>query len=269
MLYGIFLGTLVVASSLCWPLAWLGLELNLLSFIPVAMPLHVNKKGAMLYFVAQSGGSLMVMLCGMMSDVGSAMYLGLLVGVVVKMGLMPMHFWVPNVVQGLSRSSLYLLLSWQKLGPLVLVSSLSSSLVVLSVVNAVGGAVSMTSVTILSMLLVFSGMLQMSWVLSVSGFFCVYYLAVYFVIMGVVVYYSTLNSLNFGWALLNAGGLPPLSGFMIKFKAIMQIKSWTVVLLVASSGLALGSYVRILMNAGVKSGVPTVPLVGVSALGMV
>ena len=91
----------------------------------------------------------------------------------------------------------------------------------------------------------------------------------YFVIMGVVVYYSTLNSLNFGWALLNAGGLPPMSGFMIKFKAIIQIKTWTIVVLVASSGLALGSYVRILMNAGVKRGAPTVALVAVSALGIV
>ena len=60
-----------------------------------------------------------------------------------------------------------------------------------------------------------------------------------------------------------------MSGFMIKLKAIIQIKTWTIVVLVASSGLALGSYVRILMNAGVKSGAPTVPLVAVSALGIV
>lgn len=235
----------------------------------MAIPHYVNKKGAILYFVAQSRGSLMVILCGLLSEVGSVIFLGLLVGVVVKMGLMPIHFWVPQVVQGLSRSRLYLLLSWQKLGPLVLVSSVSSSLVVLRAVNAVGGAVCIYGVTILSILLVFSGMLQISWVLSVSGVFCVYYLAVYFVILGAVVYYSTKNTLHFGWALLNAGGLPPLSGFIIKFKAILQIKSRFIVLLVASSGLALGSYVRILMNAGVKRGAPTVALVGVSALGIV
>ena len=128
----------------------------------MAIPLHVNKKGAILYFVAQSSGSLMVILCGMLRDVGSVMCLGLVTGVMVKMGLMPIHFWVPNVVQGLSRSRLYLLLSWQKLGPLVLVSSLSSSLFVLRVVNAVGGSVSISGVTVLSMLLVFSGMLQIS-----------------------------------------------------------------------------------------------------------
>ena len=105
--------------------------------------------------------------------------------------------------------------------------------------------------------------------MSVSGFFSFYYLSVYFAILGVVVYYSTLNTFNFGWALLNAGGLPPLSGFMIKFKAILQIKSRIRVLLVSSSGLALGSYIRILMNAGAKRGAPTVALVGVSTLGLV
>lgn len=164
----------------------------------MAIPLHVNKKGAMLYFVAQSRGSLLVLLCGLLRDVGSVVYLGLLVGVVVKIGLLPLHFWVPNVVVGLSRLRLYLLLSWQKLGPLVLISSVSSSLVVLRAINAAGGAVSMARVTVLSMLLIFSGILQMAWVLSVSGFFSIYYLAVYFAILGVVVYYSTLNTLNFG-----------------------------------------------------------------------
>ena len=235
----------------------------------MAIPLHINKKGAMLYFVAQSRGSLLVLLCGLLRDVGSVIYLGLLVGVVVKIGLLPLHFWVPNVVVGLSRLRLYLLLSWQKLGPLVLISSVSSSLVVLRAINAAGGAVSIAGVTVLSMLLVFSGILQMAWVLSVSGIFSIYYLSVYFAILGVVVYYSTLNTFNFGWALLNAGGLPPLSGFMIKFKAILQIKSRIRVLLVSSSGLALGSYIRILMNAGAKRGAPTVALVGVSTLGLV
>ena len=31
---GLFLGTLVVVTALTFPLAWLGLELNLMAFLP-------------------------------------------------------------------------------------------------------------------------------------------------------------------------------------------------------------------------------------------
>lgn len=68
MLYGVFLGTVVVASRSSWPVAWLGLELNLLSFISFSITQPHCKKGAMVYFVVQSCGSLLVLLGGIMGD---------------------------------------------------------------------------------------------------------------------------------------------------------------------------------------------------------
>lgn len=111
MLYGVFLGTVVVASSFSWPVVWIGLELNLITFISLAISDHNHKKGAITYFVSQSCGSLLILLGGMMTDSRFFSVSFLLLGVVFKIGLMPLHFWVPCVVINLRRFNLYLLIS--------------------------------------------------------------------------------------------------------------------------------------------------------------
>lgn len=176
----------------------------------------------------------------------------LLIGVVLKMGLIPLHFWVPSVVINLNRFSMYLLLSWQKIGPIVIVAAISVRHALLCTLNAVGGAFGMAGVTVLPLLLFFRGIVQMGWVFMTSGVFTIYYLFVYYIVLGAVIWYSLVGSLLFGWALLNAGGLPPFSGFIIKLKAILHIKGSIVVVLVGARGLALSSYIRLLLNTRMK-----------------
>lgn len=83
----------------------------MIAFIPVAMNALRNKKGAIIYFVCQSCGSLIVVIGGTISDHSNIAFSLLLSGLAIKMGLMPFHFWVPLVVTSISRFNLYLLLS--------------------------------------------------------------------------------------------------------------------------------------------------------------
>lgn len=84
--------------------------------------------------------------------------------------------------------------------------------------------------------------------LFTSGSFTFYYIFVYFVILGSAILFSVGRSLQFGWSMLNAGGLPPFSGFFIKLKAIIRIDGIISFLLLSASGLALSSYLRVLLN---------------------
>ena len=110
MLTGLFLGTLVVLGATAFPMAWLGLELNLMAFLPWALRQEAQKKGAMGYFIAQSVGSLILLLGGIV--IGYLSVGGLLVGagLIIKMGLLPLHYWVPAVVDSLPLRGLFLLL---------------------------------------------------------------------------------------------------------------------------------------------------------------
>jgi len=57
-------GTLLTLRANSWPLAWIGLELNLLGFLPLAMLGLHNKKSAITYFMVQSIGSLLLLFSG-------------------------------------------------------------------------------------------------------------------------------------------------------------------------------------------------------------
>lgn len=253
MFFGILLGTLVVASRFRWPVAWIGIELNLIAFIPYSIFSFNSKKRAMTYFVSQSCGSLLVLVGGILSD-HSLLSLSLLIrGLILKIGLIPLHFWVPLVIVNLSQFQLYLLISWQKIAPLLLLLRSSFGLTILRGFNACLGAITIRSLSLLRIILIFRGIVQIGWVLVLTGSFSVYYLGVYFVVLGAVVYFSAKATVQFGWALVNAGGLPPFSGFIIKLKAILNIKNSFALLLVSASGLALCSYVRLIMNARLKA----------------
>lgn len=89
--------------------------------------------------------------------------------------------------------------------------------------------------------------------LFTGGSFTYYYLFVYFIILGSVILHRVCPSVQFGWALLNAGGLPPFSGFFIKLKAILLIESILTFLLLCARGLALVSYIRVLLNRRLRS----------------
>lgn len=83
-------GTLVAVGAAAWPLAWLGLELNLLGFVPLVMLPTSKKKAAISYFVVQSVGSLLL-LYGGLSPV-RALMLSAALGLLLKIGLAPLHF---------------------------------------------------------------------------------------------------------------------------------------------------------------------------------
>jgi len=127
----------------------------------------------------------------------------------------------------------------------------------------------MVAVSSLPLLLVFRGMVQMGWLMSLQDGFAYYYLALYFVVLALVVAWSPFPSLSLGWALLNAGGLPPLTGFVIKLKALIRLPARLGGCLLAARGVALCSYSRFLVNGRYNSLLVTPTLVGGSALGAV
>ena len=88
--------------------------------MPWALRQEAQKKGAIGYFIAQSVGSLILLLGGII--MGYLAVGGILVGagLMIKMGLLPLHYWVPAVVDNLPPVGLYCLLSWQKVAPLSL-----------------------------------------------------------------------------------------------------------------------------------------------------
>ena len=92
MIIGVILGTAVVLCSRSWPFAWLGLELNLICFVPAAIKDETLKKTCMFYFIAQSIGSLIILARGILSDYLLPISLVLMFRLILKIGAVPLHF---------------------------------------------------------------------------------------------------------------------------------------------------------------------------------
>jgi NADH-ubiquinone oxidoreductase chain 2 len=83
---------------------WVGLEINLISFIPLMTQSWQFREGdAMVkYFLPQALGSGMLLLGGLL-DVSFVYFFNFIcLAFLVKMGAAPFHFWVPGVISGLS-----------------------------------------------------------------------------------------------------------------------------------------------------------------------
>jgi len=68
---------------------------------------------------------------------------------------------------------------------------------------------------------------------------------------------------------MNAGGLPPLTGFVIKLKGLLRLPGRLGGCLLSARGLALCSYSRFIVNGRYKRSNVTPSLVGGSCLGLV
>lgn len=111
---------------------WVGLELNLMSFLPLVVYVggFQEVEGAVKYFLVQAFGSGLFLLGGFYSYYVSGFWsLSFLfgfswffsfLGLCVKLGLFPFHFWIPSVMGGMSWFGCAILASWQKLAPFFL-----------------------------------------------------------------------------------------------------------------------------------------------------
>ena len=249
MVIGVILGTLIVVSTRSWPFAWLGLELNLMCFVPLAIGDETLKKRSMFYFVRQRIGSLAILARGMLSDYILTLSVLMIFSIVLKMGAIPFHFWVPNVVPILSKPMFYVIQTWQKVAPISLIAFVLLVKDVLRVTNVWVASATILSLSSPIFVVIFSGMVQMGWIFRLSGYLLVWFVLIYFLILTPVIKYMQVNSREFLMSLINAGGLPPFTGFIIKLKALKNLATNITVALITGRGVALSSYTRILLNS--------------------
>jgi len=121
--YFLILSSLIRISSDSWFLIWLGFELNLLAFL---LALKIRQLSGVLvllyYFIAQAFGSILVFRGSLIGE-SSGYFLEspilCFLGLIVKLGLAPTHSWYLYLLKIVSVESGFVLITWQKLSPLV------------------------------------------------------------------------------------------------------------------------------------------------------
>nr|AXA45211.1 NADH dehydrogenase subunit 2 [Clionella kraussii] len=258
-------GTLLSISSIHWLSIWVGLEINLIGFLPllVYQKSTSESESAVKYFIMQALGSSFLMFGSLVAfgssftwDFYSDFYfknLGLMVlviGLCVKLGLFPFHYWLPGVMAGLPWFSCLLLTTWQKLAPLFLLLCLLESmqsykmiymLCIISAGSSLVGGIGGMNQTQIRALLAYSSIAHLGWMTFAilhSEWTMKMYLMIYILISlsmflslwlsdsGMMKNINNLKSSTYMQSsimllLLSLGGLPPLLGFIPKLMVIM------------------------------------------------
>nr|AVW86202.1 NADH dehydrogenase subunit 2 [Pisione sp. YZ-2018] len=288
------IGSLISISSNHWILIWVGLELNLISFIPLLFLSNFNteNEAAMKYFLAQALGSSLLLIGGTnlyfsaQSLISSSLssYI-ILLGLLTKLGLPPCHFWFPSVMNSLSWPLCLILSTWQKVAPLLILTYLFSSLSFITIaliitLSSLVGGVGGLSQSLLKPLLAYSSIGHMSWILaaglsslSSSLFYFLIYVIISSSIMFLLFLYNLFSlssaalSSKFSWLIpcslvltfLSLGGVPPFLGFFPKWMVIQNLAEmgfFIPLILILGSLLNLFYYLNFLFISLINKNTP-------------
>nr|WNH17734.1 NADH dehydrogenase subunit 2 [Kuhlia xenura] len=261
LLFGLGLGTTITFASTHWLLAWMGLEMNTLAIIPLMAQHHHPRavEATTKYFLAQATAAAMLLF----SSVTNAWFTGqweiqqlshplpvtmITLALALKIGLAPVHSWLPEVLQGLDLTTGLLLSTWQKLAPFALLLQIqptnSTLLILLGLASTLVGGWGGLNQTQLRKILAYSSIAHLGWMILVLQFSpsltlltLLTYLVMTFSTFLVFKLNdsTTINTLATSWAktpaltcltplvLLSLGGLPPLTGFMPKWLILQEL----------------------------------------------
>ncbi|YP_009180478.1 NADH dehydrogenase subunit 2 (mitochondrion) [Amyelois transitella] len=280
----LFFSTLISISSNSWLGCWIGLEINLLSFIPlISNPKNMMASEASLkYFLVQTIASINFLFSIILSLIlVKNFYLDNFLSIMInssllmKMGSTPFHFWFPNIVEGLSWFNNFILMTWQKITPMILLSYYINMnfIFIIVLINAIIGAIGGLNQTSLRKLMAFSSINNLSWMLvsiMISENLWLFFLTMYsFIISSMCFFFSMLNMfyinqlfiININYLIkffflinfLSLGGLPPFIGFFPKWIIInfLLMNNFYIIsfILVMMSLILLFFYIRIIYSS--------------------
>jgi len=274
------LGVIFAITSNNWLSIWIGLELNLYSFIPLLLQSSLNqeKEAAIKYFLVQALASAILLLRVLILNLNSITSIFIVLAIIIKLGIAPCHFWLPSVINSLSWIICWVLATVQKIAPILLLTQILTSISTLTtsslaILRAIIGAIGGLNQTQIRAILAYSSIGHIGWIISstlISPLMTFIYFISYIIIISRIIQplHSTISysanflpshSLNskliknsFLINLLRLGGLPPLFGFFPKILLLISLLHINLLLLcfvlIISSTINLYYYLKIISS---------------------
>nr|BBC54678.1 NADH dehydrogenase subunit-2 [Enteromius callipterus] len=277
LLSSLGLGTTLTFTSSHWLLAWMGLEINTLAITPLMAQHHHPRavEATTKYFLTQATAAAMILFASttnawmtgewninnLLDPAANTMFM---MALALKIGLAPMHFWMPEVLQGLDLTTGLILSTWQKLAPFALIIQTAQNidpllLTSLGVTSTLVGGWGGLNQTQLRKILAYSSIAHMGWMIIIIQYapqLTLIALGIYIIMTSAafltlkMLMSTKINMLSTTWpknpaltamitlALLSLGGLPPLTGFMPKWLILQELTKQDMPLIATMMALA-------------------------------
>nr|QAY82203.1 NADH dehydrogenase subunit 2 [Coccinella transversoguttata] len=248
------LGTLISISAYSWINIWIGLEMNLLAFIPLINYDNYkhSSETSMKYFLVQVSASMFIMFAipysflkfnsfDKLNEVSNFIFN---CAILMKMGAAPFHMWYPEVVRGMSWMNAMLMLTWQKIAPMILIMynfKMNTLFYMIILVSMTVSGVKAWNQTSLKKILALSSINHMGWMMSMmflnQSLWILYFTVYLFITTNLILVlnkyninttYELFNLMNlnkttkffFFLNLFSLGGIPPFLGFFPKWMVL-------------------------------------------------
>nr|YP_010946999.1 NADH dehydrogenase subunit 2 [Margattea limbata]WGO57756.1 NADH dehydrogenase subunit 2 [Margattea limbata] len=258
-------GIMMVMSSNSWFGAWMGLEINLLSFIPLMINSNniYTTEATMKYFLIQALASSLLLFIILLnysfeSPLNQLIEMKILITMplFLKSGVAPFHWWFPSVMEGLDWLNCLILMTLQKFAPLSLLfmllentNQLTFTIIASVIIGSIGGMNQLS----LRKLLTYSSINHIGWsvaALMVSKNMWLFYMVTYSLMTMTIILIikpmnlSFVNQIYFignSWTIkflllssfLSLGGLPPFFGFLPKWLVIQYMINNNMILIIS------------------------------------
>nr|YP_010015579.1 NADH dehydrogenase subunit 2 [Svistella anhuiensis]QFG38957.1 NADH dehydrogenase subunit 2 [Svistella anhuiensis] len=279
------IGTMITISAHSWISMWMGLEINMLAFIPLLTKTNnmLSAEASLKYFLIQTLASSIFIISSLMMCTyhnllpDSNLINNLIIfSLLIKLGAAPFHFWFPSMIEGLSWLNCLILFTWQKIAPfIILYLFINNSIIYLFILmSSIWGAVGGLNQTSVRKIMTYSSINHISWLMmalkmNLNLFFL--YFIVYTTItlfLNWTFYHFNINHLNqlinfsnhnvlikmlMMMNFMSLGGLPPFLGFLPKWTILLKMISYQMMLImiimVMCSLLTLLYYMKIMVSS--------------------
>ena len=168
------LSLILIISSTNWFILWILIEINAIIIIPLlTYSNRPSTRAAVKYFIIQRISSIIILsiiITSCSSHLSHIPSLLILASLLLKIGIAPFHFWLPQVIIPLTWSTAFLLITWQKMAPLVIISSILHNwpltLNVLILLNTLMGTIGRILQTQIRPLLAYLSVTHSAWLIA-------------------------------------------------------------------------------------------------------
>lgn len=282
-LFIIIIGTILTISSNNFFSAWLGLEINLISFLPILSNNYnsLENESILKYFLIQTIGSSIFLLSTLLNSIYLNNNIFLIINLLIILALLlkiaasPFHNWLINLINGTNWLRCFLILTWQKIAPLTLCffCFLKLSYIRIFIIfSALFGAIGALNQTSIKKILAFSSINHLRWIITsffISKFILIIYFFIYFLInLNLILIFKTfsifylnqiynliiiIHKIIIFLVLFSLAGLPPFTGFLSKWLIIENLFlnnfNFISIILILSSLITLYFYTQILFSS--------------------
>nr|UAT98513.1 NADH dehydrogenase subunit 2 [Dichoptera sp. WW-2021a] len=249
----ILLSTTITLSSNNMMMAWMSMEMNLIVFLPMMKKSNKMNEQSMKYLIIQSISSTMIMTAMIMNSISEyplSESILIMSGLLTKMGIMPFHLWLPPMMQMSSWNICMMMSTIQKITPTIMINQMTTmklmtpSLILSMTISPIVGmtqtsmkkmlAYSSISNSPMMIMATFNSKLQM--MLLFTSYSTMTILLMKTLKEMNIMYINQMNNKSqktkmiISLAMISMSGMPPTTGFMMKWMIMQTSVNYSILL---------------------------------------